>query len=270
MCRRLSAIYFIDDISFTDVPLLQLLEFGCSFSSWNCAVLTMQILFKQQRMFFRHLIFDLSFHLLGCILLIWQQLHRNHGSDSEILPVVHYSAKKFEENRKKKKPLLSCAASLFVLSTYLRFISPFNLVAPARYADRRPVAFGQKIFWRTVCLLLLISGIHPNPGPTSIASSASSTNSETVWAPFVSQFQLFNQPNYGRPSMSSTSSEESTFGFPKGSVHVPLILSANVNSLPSKLDELKAVVNICEPQIFCLQETKLDSRISSPTLEIPG
>ncbi|MCP3663540.1 MAG: hypothetical protein GY696_13790 [Gammaproteobacteria bacterium] len=57
---------------------------------------------------------------------------------------------------------------------------------------------------------------------------------------------------------------------PQGSCGNPLILSANVNSLPSKLDEMLPIFHSIEPAVFCIQETKLDAKISSTEVAVPN
>jgi exonuclease III len=49
-----------------------------------------------------------------------------------------------------------------------------------------------------------------------------------------------------------------------------LIMSANVNSLRSKINELRVISTANRPNIIALQETKLSDKITSTTLMLPG
>ncbi len=124
----------------------------------------------------------------------------------------------------------------------------------------------QRKFWRNLLLLLLMIGeIESNPGP----GSPSSQNSWSVW-----DFQLLspqtvdlnNSTSFGihagssalDVSRGSSGPGDEADIIPKSSPRNPVIASANVNSLTSKIDSgVRPFLQMYNFAAFALQETKL-------------
>ncbi len=170
-------------------------------------------------------------------------------------------------------PCLICCFS----SSRSSFCSPSSRSPRSSVSCSRSSSSSCSGFWRT--LLLLLSGIETNPGPALLSpftegtqSSLPSTPTSPGWLPFQSM-QLISPPNYNRSSgfaSPESAHSDQNLDIPVGTLNQPLIISANINSLTSKTELLRPLMQATDPLVVCLQETKLNAAVSSVDLKIPG
>ncbi len=125
---------------------------------------------------------------------------------------------------------------------------------------RRRTVMQRSYFASFLCAILLaIGGIELNPGPLSPS-----------WSPWDNKLDITFPLPRRRLTFSLSSDDSMEPDIPNSTFRKPVLASANVNSLPSKLEEIKPLLQMHQFAAFAVQETKIDSKISQSELKIPG